>query len=303
MGMFTGSCVALVTPMTQDGTLDKESAGRLIDWHLEQGTDAIVIGGTTGEGSTLDAKEWDILLELAISKAKEAKRPIPVIAGTGTNSTEKTIKDTKRAKKLGCDGALIVTPYYNKPTQEGLHLHYQKIAEAVDLPLILYNVPHRTACDLSPELAIKLSYIPNIVGIKDATGDLARIALHQKDMNAAFKLYTGDDQSAMAFMTLGGSGVISVAANVVPKAMHDLCAAVFSSDLIKANTINQSLKRLYQNLFVESNPIPVKWALHKMGLITEGIRLPLTPLSKSYHAPLLDELHNLGLLENVGEGA
>lgn len=299
--MFKGSCVALVTPMTQEGAVDYRAWGELLKWHLEQNTDAIVIGGTTGEGPTLTTSEWSEMITLAVSIIKNSKNPIPIIAGTGSNSTEQTIISTQQAKALGCDGALVVTPYYNKPTQEGLYLHYEKIAQAVDLPIILYNVPHRTACDLSVEIAVRLSYIPNIIGIKDATGDLARVKMYQKEAKPGFKLYTGDDESAMAFMVLGGEGVISVAANVIPKAMHELCEAVFKNDFIKAESINRSLKKLCKNLFIESNPIPVKWALHVMGRITPEIRLPLTVLSEQYHAPLYDVLQTLELLEIAGD--
>lgn len=299
--MFKGSCVALVTPMTQDNALDLDAFSHLVKWHLSQGTRAIVIGGTTGEAPTLTDTERDTLIERALSIVKQSDHAIPVIAGTGSNCTEQTIKDTQRAKELGCDGALIVTPYYNKPTQEGLYLHYKKIAESIDLPIILYNVPHRTGCDLSAQTTSRLSFVPNIVGIKDATADLTRIKIYQKEAKPGFKLYTGDDESAMNFMALGGEGVISVAANVTPKAMQELCLAVFENDLINADEINRSLKRLYKNLFVESNPIPVKWALQTMGWIQEGIRLPLTPLSEQYRAELKDILHYLKLLVASGE--
>lgn len=299
--MFKGSCVALVTPMTQGNALDLDAFSHLVKWHLSQGTRAIVIGGTTGEAPTLTDTERDTLIERALSIVKQSDHAIPVIAGTGSNCTEQTIKDTQRAKELGCDGALIVTPYYNKPTQEGLYLHYKKIAESVDLPIILYNVPHRTGCDLSAQTTSRLSFVPNIVGIKDATADLTRIKIYQKEAQPGFKLYTGDDESAMNFMALGGEGVISVAANVTPKAMQELCLAVFENDLINADEINRSLKRLYKNLFVESNPIPVKWALQTMGWIQEGIRLPLTPLSEQYRAELKDILHYLKLLVASGE--
>lgn len=295
--MFLGSCVALVTPMTQDGFLDKKAAINLVEWHIEQGTDAIVIGGTTGEGSTLTASESDSLIELSISVVKKAKRAIPIIAGTGTNCTQETIEATQRAKDLGCDGALIVTPYYNKPTQEGLYLHYKKIAQTVDLPIILYNVPHRTACDLSVETVNRLSHISNIIGIKDATGELSRVPLYKKDMAENFKLYTGDDASVMSFMALGGEGVISVAANIAPKAMHELCMAMLEKDLIKADSLNDFLKAAYQSLFVESNPIPVKWALNRMGKIESGIRLPLTTLSATFHQKIEEMLSRLALLE------
>lgn len=299
--MFKGSCVALVTPMTEEGEVDYAAWEQLLKWHLEQNTDAIVIGGTTGEVSTLTGGEWSQLITLAVSIVKNSKKPIPVIAGTGSNSTQETIFNTQEAKALGCDGALIVTPYYNKPTQEGLYLHYKKIAQAVDLPIILYNVPHRTACDLSVETTIRLSYLPNIIGIKDATGDLTRVTMYKKDAKPGFILYTGDDESVMAFMTLGGEGVISVAANIAPKAMHDLCQAVLENDLMQAESINHSLKKLCKNLFLESNPIPVKWALHAMGRISCGIRLPLTVLSEQYHASLYNDLQNLEVLEIAGD--
>jgi 4-hydroxy-tetrahydrodipicolinate synthase len=278
--MLKGSLVALVTPMDEDGGLDLVRYRALIDFHIAQKTDGIVVVGTTGESPTVDFDEHHLLMRTAVDHA--AGR-IPIIAGTGANSTREAIDLSIFAKNSGVDACLSVAPYYNKPTQEGLYRHYKAIAEAVDIPHILYNVPGRTVADIGNDTALRLAKIPNIVGIKDATGDIGRGSdlLHRAPQN--FAIFSGDDASSLAILLLGGHGVISVTANVAPKLMREMCAAAFANDLITARNINNQLLRLHQDLFVEANPIPIKWAVEQMGLIGTGIRLPLTPLSDQYH--------------------
>jgi len=281
--MLTGSLVAIVTPMHDDGTLDFAALRSLIHWHIEQGSDGIVIVGTTGESPTVDFDEHCELIRVTV---QEVAGRIPVIAGTGANSTQEAIELTAHAKELGADACLLVAPYYNRPTQEGLFQHFKAIAEAVDIPQILYNVPGRTGCDLLNDTTLRLAEIPNIIGIKDATGSIERntdlILRAPKD----FAIYTGDDASALACMLMGGHGVISVTANVAPKLMHEMCEAAFAGNLELARKINQALFLLHKRLFVEANPIPVKWVLQQMGRIGTGIRLPLTPLSSAHHEAL-----------------
>jgi 4-hydroxy-tetrahydrodipicolinate synthase len=281
--MLKGSLVAIVTPMHDDGTLDFAALRSLIDWHIEQGTDGIVIVGTTGESPTVD---FDEHCELIRATVQQVAGRVPVIAGTGANSTQEAIELTAHAKNLGADATLLVTPYYNRPTQEGLYQHFKAIAEAVDIPQILYNVPGRTGCDLSNDTALRLAEIPNIVGIKDATGSIERNTDLIMRAPADFAIYTGDDASALACMLMGGHGVISVTANVAPKLMHDMCVAAFAGELATARKTNQALFPLHKKLFIEANPIPVKWVLHQMGRIGGGIRLPLTPLSAAHHEAL-----------------
>ena len=278
--MLKGSLVALVTPMDEDGGLDLASYRALIDFHIAQKTDGIVVAGTTGESPTVDFDEHHLLMRTAVDHA--AGR-IPIIAGTGANSTREAIDLSVFAKNAGVDACLSVAPYYNKPTQEGLYQHFKAIAEAVEIPHILYNVPGRTVADISNDTALQLAEIPNIVGIKDATGNIGRGSelLHRAPQN--FAIFSGDDASALAMLLLGGHGVISVTANVAPKLMHEMCAAAFANDLKTARSINNQLLRLHHDLFVEANPIPVKWAVAQMGLIGAGIRLPLTPLSNQHH--------------------
>jgi 4-hydroxy-tetrahydrodipicolinate synthase len=278
--MLKGSLVALVTPMDEDGGLDLASYRALIDFHIAQKTDGIVVAGTTGESPTVDFDEHHLLMRTAVDHA--AGR-IPIIAGTGANSTREAIDLSVFAKNAGVDACLSVAPYYNKPTQEGLYQHYKAIAEAVEIPHILYNVPGRTVADISNDTALQLAEIPNIVGIKDATGNIGRGSelLHRAPQN--FAIFSGDDESALAMLLLGGHGVISVTANVAPKLMHEMCAAASANDLITARNINNQLLRLHHGLFVEANPIPVKWAVAQMGLIGTNIRLPLTPLSNQHH--------------------
>ncbi|EZQ11994.1 MULTISPECIES: 4-hydroxy-tetrahydrodipicolinate synthase [unclassified Acinetobacter] len=286
--VIQGSIVAIVTPMFEDGTVDWKGLEKLVEWHIEQGTNSIVAVGTTGEASTLSMAEHTQVIKEII---RVANKRIPIIAGTGANSTHEAIELTKEAKELGADAALLVTPYYNKPTQEGLYQHYKAIAEAVDLPQILYNVPGRTGVDMSNETVVRLADIPQIVGIKDATGDVPRgaellKALEGKDM----VVYSGDDATAYQLIEHGAKGNISVTANVAPKQMSQVCAAGLVGDVAQAKAINDQVANLHEILFCESNPIPVKWALHEMGLIGTGIRLPLTPLAEQYRASLRDAL-------------
>ncbi|MDH5479174.1 MAG: 4-hydroxy-tetrahydrodipicolinate synthase [Nitrosomonas sp.] len=286
--MFKGSLVALITPMKEDGVLDLESFCTLIDFHIAQGSDGIVVVGTTGESPTVDFDEHRLLMQTAVSHV--AGR-IPVIAGTGANSTREAIDLTIDAKTAGIDACLSVAPYYNKPTQDGLYQHFKAIAETVDIPQILYNVPGRTVADIANDTALRLAQIPNIIGIKDATGDIGRGSDLLRRAPSDFLIYSGDDISALALLLLGGHGTISVTANVAPKMMHEMCVAAFSGDLNTARAINNKLLRLHTDLFVEANPIPVKWAVAQMGLVSSGIRLPLTPLSSEHHQLVKDALH------------
>ncbi|MBX3630389.1 MAG: 4-hydroxy-tetrahydrodipicolinate synthase [Nitrosomonas sp.] len=295
--MFRGSLVAIVTPMLDDGALDLERFRALIDFHIEQGSDGIVVVGTTGESPTVDFEEHHLLMRVAV---EHASGRIPIIAGTGANSTREAIDLSIYAKDAGVDACLSVAPYYNKPTQEGLYQHFRAIAEAVDIPLILYNVPGRTVADIANSTALRLAQIPNIIGIKDATGDMGRGGdlLHRAPPD--FVVYSGDDVSALALMLLGGQGVISVTANVAPKLMHEMCVAAMAADHQTARAINNKLIRLHTDLFVEANPIPVKWAVAQMGLIEHGIRLPLTRLSSQYHQ-LVKEAMDLAQIFEVKE--
>lgn len=276
--MLKGSLVAIVTPMLSDGALDLERMRNLVDFHLREGSDGIVVVGTTGESPTVDFDEHCRLIETVVNQVGGR---IPVIAGTGANSTSEAIELANCAKKRGADYSLTVVPYYNKPTQEGLYRHFRAIAEAVDMPHILYNVPGRTACDLSNDTVLRLSEIPNVVGIKDATGNIERGSDLLLRAPREFAVYSGDDASCLALMLLGGHGVISVTANVAPRLMHEMCITAFAGNLQSARDINNKLLGLHSKLFVEANPIPVKWAVEQMGLIGEGIRLPLTPLSSA----------------------
>ena len=290
--MIQGSIVAIVTPMRADGSLDYPRLKSLVDFHVTEGTDGIVIVGTTGESPTVNVDEHCELIRAAVEYA--AGR-IPVIAGTGGNSTSEAIELTAFAKQAGAAASLNVVPYYNKPTQEGLYRHFKAIAEAVDLPLILYNVPGRTVADLGNDTTLRLSQVPGIVGIKDATGNMERGADLIKRVPSGFALYSGDDASALAFILLGGQGTISVTANVAPRLMHEMCSAALAGELAKAREINSRLLGLHRHLFVEANPIPVKWAVSRMGLMEEGIRLPLTPLSSEYHERVLQAMREAGI--------
>jgi 4-hydroxy-tetrahydrodipicolinate synthase len=291
--MIAGSMVALVTPMDAQGRLDWDSLSKLVDFHLQEGTHAIVAVGTTGESATLDYEEHIKVIEHVV---KQVNGRIPVIAGTGANSTREAVELTRNAKQAGADACLLVTPYYNKPTQEGLYQHFKHIAEAVAIPQILYNVPGRTACDMLADTVIRLSGIDNIIGIKEATGDLDRAKAILDGMNSEFLLLSGDDPTAVELILLGGKGNISVTANVAPRAMSDMCTAALRGDAELARAINDKLIPLHKNLFLEANPIPVKWALHEMGLMPEGIRLPLTWLSDHCHEPLRQALRQSGVL-------
>ncbi len=275
--MIQGSIVALVTPMHDGGEIDKAGLQKLVEFHIQQGTDSIVAMGTTGESATLNEEEH---CEVIRTVVQAAAGRIPVIAGTGANSTTEAIDLTRYAKEAGADACLLVTPYYNKPTQQGLYLHYKAVAEAVDIPQILYNVPGRTACDMLPETVVRLSSIPNIVGVKEATGDLSRVQQIRQQCGADFALYSGDDATSCEFCLLGGNGVITVTGNVAPRLMHEMVIAAVAGDRQKALAFDAKLTGLHKHLFVQANPIPVKWAVAEMGLIPRGIRLPLTWLTE-----------------------
>ena len=291
--MFQGSMVALVTPMQPDGSIDDSALTQLIDFHVKNGTDAIIAVGTTGESATLDEHEHCTLVKRIVELA--AGR-VPVIAGTGANSTTEAIALTRCAKEAGADACLLVTPYYNKPTQEGLYQHHKAVAEAVDIPQILYNVPGRTAVDMLPETVERLAKLPNIIGIKEATGDIARITDIISRCGEDFEVYSGDDATAMEAILSGARGDISVTANVAPADMHAMCKAALEGDRATATQINDRLMGLHQSLFLESNPIPVKWALSEMGMMADGIRLPLTVLSAPYHETLRQAMRQAGVL-------
>ncbi len=291
--MFRGSMVALVTPMREDGSLDEESLRLLVEWHVEQGTDGLVAVGTTGESATLDLDEHCGVIRQVVEFT--AGR-IPVIAGTGANSTSEAIDLTRCAKEAGADACLLVTPYYNKPTQEGLYLHHKLIAETVEIPQILYNVPGRTACDMLPETVGRLAAVPNIVGIKEATGDITRVGRIRALCGPDFDIFSGDDATARELILAGGQGVISVTANIAPAAMHRMCAAALAGDRKTAAEIDADLAGLHRDLFLEANPIPVKWALEEMGRIPAGIRLPLTWFSEKYREPLRNSMRQAGLI-------
>lgn len=281
--MLQGSMVAIVTPMLDDGELDLDALRKLIDFHVDAGTDGIVIVGTSGESPTVDFDEHYQLIKTAVDHTNGR---VPVIAGTGANSTREAIELTVQAKKFGADACLLVTPYYNKPSQEGLYQHYAAVAAAVDIPQILYNVPGRTGCDLSNDTALRLAEINNIVGIKDATGSIERgtdlVLRAPKD----FAIYSGDDATGLALLLLGGQGVISVTANVAPKLMHEMCVAVRGGQVAEACGINAKLFGLHQSLFLQANPVPVKWVLNQMGLIKPGIRLPMVQCFAEHHDDL-----------------
>jgi 4-hydroxy-tetrahydrodipicolinate synthase len=290
---FKGSNVALITPMFDDGAVDYDSLNNLIDFHIEAGTSSIVSVGTTGESATVGVKEH---LKIINHTIQYAARRIPIIAGTGANSTSEAIELTQEAKNLGADACLLVTPYYNKPTQEGLFQHFKLIAESVDIDQILYNVPGRTAVDMSVETTARLSEISNIIGIKDATGDLEVIKSLVKSCPEDFLLLTGDDATAVDFLLLGGHGGISVTANVTPEELQKVYMAAIAGNADLARKANEGLKNLHQNLFVEANPIPVKWALYKMGMCSKGIRLPLLELSTEFRSVIENDLKELNLV-------
>lgn len=295
--MFNGSMVALVTPMhtgvLPDTGLDSEDLGRLVEFHIENGTDAIVAVGTTGESPTLTmAENCDVIRQVV----EIAHGRIPVIGGTGANSTIEAITLTQCAKDAGADACLLVTPYYNKPTQEGLYLHYLAVAEAVDIPQILYNVPARTACDMLPETVGRLAKVPNIIGIKEATGELDRVHKIREHCGSDFILLSGDDATACEFLCLGGDGVISVTANAAPRAMHEMCLQAIDNNTNAAREVNKRLEKLHDAMFLQSNPIPAKWAAHRLGLIQAGIRLPMTWMSVEFESELESAMQKAGVL-------
>jgi 4-hydroxy-tetrahydrodipicolinate synthase len=291
--MFAGSIVALVTPMGESGDIDWRALDELVEWHIAEGTSGIVAVGTTGESATLTVDEHCAVIRRIV---EVAARRIPVIAGTGANATFEAIELTEAACNAGADACLLVTPYYNKPTQEGLYRHFKAVAEAVAIPQILYNVPGRTACDMKNETVERLASIPNIVGLKDATGDVARGAELIQRVRGDFAVFSGDDATALELILAGGKGDISVTANVAPGPMAALCAAALRGDRAAAEAINERLMPLHQKLFVEANPIPVKWALQRMGRIAGGIRLPLTPLSEEARPVVQEALVAAGIL-------
>ena len=291
--VFQGSMVALVTPMQPDGSLDFPAYRALIDWHVQEGTDALVVVGTTGESPTVLVDEHAELIRVAV---EHAAGRVPVIAGVGANSTSEAIELATHARKVGADAGLSVVPYYNKPSQEGLYQHFRSIQEAVDLPTLLYNVPGRTVGDLANETVLRLAQVPGIIGIKDATGDIGRGVQLLRDAPAGFQVFSGDDPTAAALMLLGGRGNISVTANVAPRLMHELCAAALAGDVARTRELNNRLARLNKILFVEANPIPVKWALAEMGRTALGYRLPLVELGQAHHATVRQALQEAGLL-------
>jgi len=290
--MITGSLVAIVTPMHEDGRLDIARFRKLIDWHVAEGTDGIVVVGTTGESPTVDFDEHKELIRIAV---EHAHGRIPVIAGTGGNSTSEAIELTESAKKAGATACLSVVPYYNKPTQDGLYRHFAKIAEAVDMPMLLYNVPGRTGADLQNDTVVRLAQLPGIIGIKDATASVERGTDLIRRAPRGFAIYSGEDSTALALMLLGGHGVISVTANVAPRLMHEMCARALAGDVKTSRELNLKLLPLHQRLFVEANPIPVKWAVASMKLMQHGIRLPLTPLSANYYEVVRGAMAQAGI--------
>jgi 4-hydroxy-tetrahydrodipicolinate synthase len=294
MTKIQGSLVAIVTPMHADGSLDLPCLRKLIDWHIAEGTDGIVIVGTTGESPTVTVEEHCELIRVAV---EHTNKRIPIIAGSGGNSTEEAIALTRFARQAGADASLQVVPYYNRPTQEGMYQHFKKIAESVDIPVILYNVPGRTVADMSNETILRLAQVPGIIGVKDATGNIARGTDLIRLAPASFAVYSGDDATAMALMLCGGAGNISVTANVAPKAMHELCVAAIAGDIKGAIAINNRMLPLHNRLFVEPNPLPVKWAMVEMGLIPTGIRLPLVPMAEQYHETVRAALRESGVLQ------
>ena len=290
---FQGSMVAIVTPMHPDGSLDLDAFRKLIDWHVGEGTDGLVVVGTSGESPTVDFDEHAEVIRVAV---EHAAGRIPVIAGVGGNSTSEAIRLSRDAEAVGAQAGLSVVPYYNRPTQEGMYQHFRKIAETVDLPMILYNVPGRCVADLSNETVLRLAQVPNIIGIKDATGDMGRGSLLLRDAPPGFAVLSGDDATAAALMLLGGHGNISVTANVAPRLMRELCKAAIEGDVPRTRELNARLAQLNKVLFVEANPIPVKWELAEMGLTQLGYRLPLVPLSQQYHELVRTSLKEAGLL-------
>ncbi len=292
--MIKGSIVAIVTPMHEDGSLDYPGLRKLIDWHIAEGTDGIVIVGTTGESPTVSVDEHCELIKVAV---EHTAGRIPIIAGTGGNSTSEAIELTAYAKSVGADASLQVVPYYNRPTQEGMYRHFRKIAESVDLPVILYNVPGRTVADMNVATMLRLAQVGGVVGVKEATGNIGRATELIRLAPASFAVYSGDDPSAIALMLCGGKGNISVTANIAPRAMHDLCVAAMAGDAARAVAINNSVMPLHSALFVEPNPVPIKWAMAEAGLIGSGMRLPLAPLADEFHDAVRKAMRESGVLQ------
>ncbi|HEV7856999.1 MAG TPA: 4-hydroxy-tetrahydrodipicolinate synthase [Herminiimonas sp.] len=292
--MIQGSIVAIVTPMHADGTLDLPGLRKLIDWHIAEGTDGIVIVGTTGESPTVSVDEHCELIRVAV---EHTDKRIPIIAGTGGNSTSEAIELTQFAKDVGADASLLVVPYYNRPTQEGMYQHFKKIAEAVDLPAILYNVPGRTVADMANETILRLAQIPGVIGVKDATGNVGRGCDLMRLAPKGFAVYSGDDPTAMALMFCGARGNISVTANIAPRGMHELCDAAMNQRVAEAIAINNKLFPLHNKLFVEPNPVPLKWAMAEIGLIPSGMRLPIVPLAAEYHDAVRAAMRESGVLQ------
>lgn len=293
MTPITGSIVALVTPMHDDTSVDYPTLRKLIDWHIEQGTDCIGVVGTTGESPTVNVEEHCEIIRVSV---EQAKGRVPIMAGCGANSTQEAVELAHFAKKVGADCQLQVVPYYNKPTQEGQYLHFKKIAESVDLPMVLYNVPGRTVADLQHDTVIRLSKVPGIVGIKEATGNIERAQWLIKDLPKTFSVYSGDDPTAVALMLCGGKGNVSVSANIAPKLMHELCVAAMSGNVARAMQIQFQLLPIHKYLFVEANPIPLKWAMSKMGLCNGTMRLPMTTLTQANESVVQAALKASGLI-------
>ncbi|WP_348754907.1 4-hydroxy-tetrahydrodipicolinate synthase [uncultured Aquincola sp.] len=293
MNPIVGSIVALITPMHEDGSVDYPALRKLIDWHIAEGTDCIGVVGTTGESPTVSVEEHCEIIRVAV---EQAAGRVPIMAGAGANSTQEAIELTRFAKSVGADCSLQVVPYYNKPTQEGIYRHFKTIAEAVDLPVVLYNVPGRTVADMSVETTLRLAQVPGIIGIKEATGNIERAAWLVRELPESFSVYSGDDGTAVALMLLGGQGNVSVTANVAPRLMHELCKAAVAGDALRARELHLQLLPLHKQLFCEPNPIPVKWALNRMGLCGPALRLPLTPLDAALQ-PVVDKaLRDSGVL-------
>ncbi|WP_048439304.1 4-hydroxy-tetrahydrodipicolinate synthase [Caenimonas sp. SL110] len=294
MTPITGSIVALVTPMHEDGSVDYPTLRKLIDWHIAEGTDCIGVVGTTGESPTVSVQEHQEIIRVSV---EQANKRVPVMAGCGANSTSEAIELARYARAVGADCQLQVVPYYNKPTQEGQYLHFKAIAEAVgDLPIILYNVPGRTVADMAHDTVLRLSEVPGIVGIKEATGNIERAQWLIRDVHKGFSIYSGDDPTAVALMLCGGQGNVSVTANVAPRLMHELCVAAVKGDARSAMEIQRKLMPVHRHLFVEANPIPVKWAMARMGLCGPAMRLPMTPLAAGFEAGVEAALRSAGLV-------
>ncbi len=296
MTPIVGSIVALVTPMLENGSVDYSSLRKLVDWHITEGTDCLGVVGTTGESPTVSVEEHCEIIRVTVEQAKKHARHVPVMAGCGANSTAEAIELARFAKKVGADCQLQVVPYYNKPTQEGQYQHFKAIAEAVDLPVVLYNVPGRSVADMAHDTVMRLTQVPGIVGIKEATGNIERAQWLIREVPEHFAVYSGDDPTAVALMLCGGKGNVSVTANVAPRLMHELCMAAVAGDVKTAMALQMKLLPLHRQLFVEPNPIPVKWAMAQMGLCGPSLRLPLTPLSANYHASVEQALRSVNLV-------